>query len=340
LLADMTRPVSVTLTAAASVLNPVFKGLNGQPLEGVIVAALSGAAFPAGVVEPTLAEVDAACDYFTGFVDPDECKSFLNDQGIPEQRSHGPGFVQAMTVTDATGKAPSGLAVGPGPVLIEAVAPLDGAALFGTIVLAAGANPAELVLEPGICRVNTEPDTSEPQATPPVDLKDVTYGVGLSLLASDGPGELQSATLQSVPTTLLVKLAVIRNGNGGTGEVAYSIRTTDANGNNSVKASFQVTRSKCEVTGFSGLSSLDRPGQTAKAAGYCRNDGSNAYTLVFELYDLPPLAEALFNIKSSGDHFDASRNGLESASLPFPDLSSNQSCPLQLNTDGRIIAIS
>jgi hypothetical protein len=321
-LAEINRTLAVVLPAPTNTLYPVFRYLDGTPMPGVKVAALSAAAFQSGSFKES--DVTLWCGYFEDFVDPDECNATL---------SHGPAFIQAMTVTDANGKPSQGLAVGKGTVVIEAVAPLEGAALFGTIVLAQGSNPTSLVLEPGICKVTEKTDVIDPEANPPVDMKSMVFGVGLSLNQSDGPGDLVSATLLGVPTTLLVKLTVNLNGAGGTGEVAYSIRTTS--GNNSAKALFQVTPEACSVTGFSGLTgTLDG----AIGQGYCRNDGGNVYTLVFEIYDLPELAEATFNIKTTGDNFDTSRKKLTSASWPF-DLTAD-TCPLQLNTDGRLIGIT
>jgi hypothetical protein len=182
--------------------------------------------------------------------------------------------------------------------------------------------------------VTESDDVSEPNANPAVDLKHVNYGVGLSLDPSAGPGGQQSATLRGVPTTLLVKLSVALNGAGGDGTVTFAIRTTSSNGNNSVKADFQVTPTGCSVLGFTGLGAL--PG--AVGTGYCHNNGGNQYTLIFEIYDLPTMSEALFSVKSTGDNLDASRTGLTSASIPF-DLTADE-CPIPLNTDGRLVGIS
>ncbi|HSJ16240.1 MAG TPA: hypothetical protein VK939_17675 [Longimicrobiales bacterium] len=322
-----TKSFSVTLPKANAILFPHFKDLNGNDISGIVVAALSGAAFQTGTFDADA--VDFYCDALP-FLNQTECAS-----GV----SHGAAFTYAMTETGASGKPPTGLAVGPGPILIEAVGELDGAALFGTFE--AFSDGGSMVLEPGICRVDEATDLNEPAGSAAVDMQSSYYGIGLTLGEVITPGGLVSSSLDAVPTTLLLKLLGQWNGSGGTGETTFTYRATDLNGQYTVRAAFQVTDAACTVTAWSGSGLL--PGVAYN--GFCSRDATTKeFTLVFQLYRLPPLASATWSAKTFGtmglgnDNFDTSRADLTAAGLPF-DVH-NKNCDLQLNTDGRLVPTS
>lgn len=313
--------LAVTLPASNHVYHPVFLDPDGNGIPGVVVAAVT----PFATDYDAPADVAAACEaipFLAGVLE--ECKA-----------TNGPALVQSMDETGPLGTASNGLATNGERVLIEAVALVNGETLFGTLLATSGSLSPTLLLSPGMCTVETVDDKSEPAGMADVDILYTQHGIGMAISA-DGA----NTSLDPVPSSLVVKLAVEVTNDGGVGSFALKGRFGPLGNNYSARADFVVTDTgQCQVYGWSG-SLLDLSGVGAR--GRCAADPSatdtDRYILFFTLTGLPtPILEAQYSIRSDGDHLDPERSGssgYERGSIPIQDLDP-QSCPVRTNNDGK-----
>ena len=327
---------TVTLAPEARVIHPRIVGFDGNGLEGVIIAATSAAGVDEnGEHSPTIA--NGYCDALRSFVNRSECLW---------PKSHGPAFLHAMSKTDGSGTVPNGLAVGAGKIWVEAIAPLnDGTSLFGTVVNYPGDESLTLAMEPGICKVVTRPERTDNAA---LDLMDpVKSGVGMifeegTSTGIDGQENTETVVIRGLDNSLIVKLSMKANASS-TGTLTFNVRYAGgSNSSRSVTFDFAVDK----ATGLCTAAAPYGNGLTGGAAHSfgCSSRGNDVYTAVFQIYNLQKLSSASFSAKTnpagsySGDSLDAQRSDLTAASQPF-DLK-DLTCPLQLNTDGKLIGIA
>jgi hypothetical protein len=310
---------TVILPAAHAVLDPLILDPAGNPVQGVILAALS----PATLVE---ADLIARCAEIP-FLDQAECVA-----------SNGPGFVHAMDVTGANGRPTLGLAVGSGPMVLEAIAShSDGTTFFGTIITDGSSPIPTTVLAPGICIVTRLDDASQPSGSADLDIQYTAHGVGM--IAQDVNPSLPGAELIPVPTNLVVKVIIDTYGDGGVGEFDLKFRLEGSSRQLRVNTSFSISAPPsgvCSVEAGNG-NGLTTTGASFTASCAQVPGTTNQFQLFFELRNLPaPPTEALYTVKTDGDHLDPERSldAFERGAAKFLDLKP-ASCPVRLNNDGR-----
>jgi hypothetical protein len=158
----------------------------------------------------------------------------------------------------------------------------------------------------------------------------------------DGSETTETVVIKGLNNSLIVKLTMKANASS-TGSLTYTVRYKGGNNSNrSVTFDFAVDKAAgtCTASGLPYGNGLVGP---AEAGFWCSSRGADTYTAIFQLYNLNELSSASFSAKTNpgggynGDSLDAQRADLTAASQPF-DLK-DLSCPLQLNTDGKLIGI-
>lgn len=324
------QSVTIELKGQAPQIGTLVLDASNQPLDNVIVAALSPAT-------TTNASLPALCAILP-WIDQDECVN----------NSNGPALLQSLGLTGPDGRISLGVSFGQfgQPVVIETIAEEGGQTLFGTLFETTGGERS-LLTSPGMCTVETVLDFSQPSGVSELDIISSAHSIGLSTYV-DPAAPLSAPALIPVPGTLVVKLYVHATAIGGSGD--YTIQYRGATGGiRTVRASFEIGADHPDMCTVSAGSGNGISNGGPQFAGHCApattppagmEAGRRAYTLFFVLSGVDGVTAAQYDIRTDRDHLDPSRSdpAYLRGGVNFTGLGA-AACPVRLNNDGRWIAL-